>query len=223
MHSCAFTFIFYDVFNHPEIGKNDPMHYMMRRRTDNLIHISKQPIQQPIWAPYGAHMVLQHKILHPKIVVKIINLTIESVKRVFTLAKTCMETISNSVHFVRSLKIIITCVFQRILTLKVMLLIIFIISKIFGKFLLHLLQVFGHGANHTLLLISLCWAQDPRSSRNVFGIAVIEGKDVTEVKNVVLENLFQHFEAVIGMKIRSDDNELDLDKIEPSNFAPATF
>jgi len=57
----------------------------------------------------------------------------------------------------------------------------------------------------------------------VFGIAVIEGKDVTEVKNVVLENLFQHFEAVIGMKIRSDDNELDLDKIEPSNFAPATF
>ena len=114
------------------------MHYMIRRRTDNLIYISKKPIQQPIWAPYGAHMVLQHKILHPKIVVKIINLTIESVKRVFTLAKTCMETISNSVHFVRSLKIIITCVFQRILTLKVMLLIIVIISKIFGKSLLPL-------------------------------------------------------------------------------------
>eukprot|EP00493_Phyllostaurus_siculus_P027730 UN28078 len=48
-------------------------------------------------------MVLQHKLVHPKIVVKIINLTIEIVKRFFTSAKTCMETISNSVHFVRSL------------------------------------------------------------------------------------------------------------------------
>ena len=118
IHSSVFTFIVYDVFNHPEIGKNDPMHYMNHRRTDNLIYIYKKPMQQPIWGPYGAHMVLQHKLLHPKIVVKIINLTIAIVKRVFTPAKTCMETISNSVHFVRSLKIIMMYVFQRFLTLK---------------------------------------------------------------------------------------------------------
>ena len=74
-----------------------------------------------------------------------------------------------------------------------MLLIIVIISNIFGKSLLHLLQVYDHGANHTLILSSICSAQDPQSPRNVFVVAVIEGRGVAEVKNVVPQNIYEKF------------------------------
>ena len=74
-----------------------------------------------------------------------------------------------------------------------MLLIIAIISNIFGKSLLHLLQVYDHGANHTLIFSSICSAQDSQSPRNVFVVAFIEGKGVTEVKNVVPKNIFEKF------------------------------
>ena len=43
------------------------------------------------------------------------------------------------------------------------------------------------------------------------------------MKTVVCKEPFQQFEELHGMKIRLDDNELDVEIKEDSNVAPATF